>query len=69
VQRQQSEACNVGEHIDDGAEGDAKLAHAARAYAISAAKSSIRQSRESFAPQINGHRGRRTLFAEYRIAL
>src|SRR5262245_26681282 len=53
VQRQESEACNIGEHADDRAEGDGKTesAHGLRAYAISVAISSARgHSWESFAP-------------------
>src|SRR5262245_62254125 len=53
VQRQASEACTIGEHIDDGAEGDAKTesTHGSGAYTISVATSSARDhSRESFAP-------------------
>jgi hypothetical protein len=51
-----NEVCDIGQNIDDGAEGDAETesAHGSRAYVISAATSSARgQSRESF---VQNHR-------------
>ena len=39
VHREETEACNIGENTDDGAEGDrkAKSAHGSKAHAISVA--------------------------------